>query len=200
MIFASADENLGYVAVPLSKYIVDGLLHFRDDTTYQILSSKDVSQQDTDLRKAIQEWLVTWYRQSDTGAVAYIRKKLEETKDYPFGQFYLLYKLHKSPFTTRPVCSDCASTPHALGQWVNEMLQPIAKAQPAYLKNYFAVKDKLAHLRLPYRKTFSVFSVGAVSTHALMQKSLLMTVLINRLSCCRTKKSGPTFLTILLSF
>ena len=57
--------------------------------------------------------------------------------------FYFLYKLHKNPVTTRPTCSDCAATPHALGQWVDEMLQPIVQTQPAYFKDTFDLKKDL---------------------------------------------------------
>ncbi|KAL7534531.1 hypothetical protein ACHAXR_005939 [Thalassiosira sp. AJA248-18] len=72
-------------------------------------------------------------------------------------------KLHKTPLKTRPVCSDCASLPHALGQWVDEMLQPIVKAQPTYFKNTFALKKELNDLKLPANA--SLFTYDAVSMY-----------------------------------
>ena len=48
------------------------------------------------------------------------------------------------------MCSDCAATPHALGQWVDEMLQPIVKAQPAYFKDTFYLKKELAKRDVGY--------------------------------------------------
>jgi hypothetical protein len=59
----------------------------------------------------------------------------------PYGYFYLLSKLHKSPFSTRPICSDCTSLPHSVGKWVDRQLQPIVKTQHTYFKNSFDLKQ-----------------------------------------------------------
>ena len=80
----------------------------------------------------------------------YLETKLQERNKEPFGYFYLLCKLHKNPVKTRPVFSDYTSTPHALGEWVGEMLQPIVKEQAAYFKdsfklNYYLQRDVHAH-------------------------------------------------------
>ena len=80
-----------------------------------------------------------WTELSDD-AQKFIHRKLSETINDPFGYFYLSIKLHKTPISTRPVCSDCASLPHALGQWVDEQLQPIVKGQSTYFKNSFDLK------------------------------------------------------------
>ena len=57
VVFANADNNLGHVAVLLSKYIAGGLIHLQDCTTYILLSREDDIQHHTDFRKAIQECL-----------------------------------------------------------------------------------------------------------------------------------------------
>ena len=88
---------------------------------------------------------------------------MEEAKDDPFGYFYLLYKLHKTPMSSRPVCSDCASLPYSLGEWVDLMLQPIVKAQPTYFKNSFELKQELNKLELP--PNASLFTYDAVSMY-----------------------------------
>ena len=93
----------------------------------------------------------------------YIRSKLDETESDPFGYFYLLYKIHKSPLKTRPVCSDCASTPHALGIWVDSMLQPIVKAMPSYFKDSFTLTKILRNLKLSGK--CSIFSFDAISMY-----------------------------------
>ena len=80
-------------------------------------------------RRNVADMLVTYYakhRKALTGEVVlYIRHHLDLTSDDPFGYFYLLVKLQKTPLSTRPVCSDCASVPHALGKWLDIQLQPI---------------------------------------------------------------------------
>ena len=95
----------------------------------------------------------------------YLRKTLKSTREDPYGYFYLLYKLHKNPIKTRPVCSDCASTTHGLGQWVNEILQPVALAQRAYSKDSFALKNRLNKVELDPELWYSIFSLDAVSMY-----------------------------------
>ncbi|KAL7524137.1 hypothetical protein ACHAXR_000450, partial [Thalassiosira sp. AJA248-18] len=72
-------------------------------------------------------------------------------------------ELHKTPIKTRPVCSDCASLPHALGEWVDEMLQPMVKAQHTYFKDSYTLKQELDRLALPANAT--IFSFDAVSMY-----------------------------------
>ncbi|KAL7525048.1 hypothetical protein ACHAXR_000837, partial [Thalassiosira sp. AJA248-18] len=114
-----------------------------------------------ELRGTIFDWTIKYRQLLSDSSVKYIRKKLEETSADPFGYFYLLYKLHKTPIKTRPVCSDCASLPHALGEWVDEMLQPMVKAQHTYFKDSYTLKQELARLTLPANAT--IFSFDAVS-------------------------------------
>ncbi|KAL7524310.1 hypothetical protein ACHAXR_000518, partial [Thalassiosira sp. AJA248-18] len=117
------------------------------------------------LKKDIFSWTIE-HRQVLSGqAVGYIRKKLDETIDDPFGYFYLLIKLHKSPISTRPVCSDCASLPHALGQWVDEQLQPIVKAQPTYFKNSYELKQELDTMTLPANASLFTYDAVLVYTN-----------------------------------
>jgi hypothetical protein len=100
-------------------------------------------------RTSIIQWTRKHTRSLSKSTRTYIRKKLQETKKDPFGYFYLLYKLHKIHVQTRPVCSDFSSIPHALGQWVDEMLQPIVQAKEVYFfKDSFALKNLLDALNL----------------------------------------------------
>ena len=57
--------------------------------------------------------------------------------------------------STRPVCSDCGSLSHALGQWVDEILQHIVQAQHTYFKNSFELKQELNQLNLPPNASIS---------------------------------------------
>jgi hypothetical protein len=91
------------------------------------------------------------------------KKKLGETINNPFGYFYLTIKVHKIPVSTRPVCSNCASLPPALGQWVDEQLQPIVKGQSTYFKNSAELKKELDKLTLPPNAL--LFTYNAVSMY-----------------------------------
>ena len=165
IIFANADKNLGPVAVSLLRYIRDGLNHLLDTSTYAVISKAEAVQEDLQLREDIISWLNEWHELIHPVHRAYLRKKLKETEEDPFGYFYLLYKLHKTPIKTRPVCSDCSSTCHALGQWVNEMLQPIAQAQAAYFKDTFALKNILDKITLDGNKRYGLCTFDAVSMY-----------------------------------
>jgi hypothetical protein len=78
---------------------------------------------------------------------------MEATSPSPFGQFYVLYKIHKGMkngrWPTRPVCSDVSSIPHGLGKWVTEQLLPIAHAQDSFFRDSFDLKNLLENLHLP---------------------------------------------------
>lgn len=95
--------------------------------------------------------------------VQYIHHHLDATRKDPFGYFYLLIKLHKTPISTRPVCSDCASLPHALGKWVDLQLQPIVQNQATYFKNSYALKQQLDMMTLP--PNARIFTYDAVSMY-----------------------------------
>lgn len=165
IVFALADKGLGPVAVNLDRYIRDALVHLQDSETYEIISEEQALEEIRELHKTIWDWTAKYFGSPKVKQkhIDYIRKKLEETEDEPFGYFYLLYKLHKSPIKTRPVCSDCASLPHALGQWVDEMLQPIVKAQHTYFRDSFVLKRELDQLKLPANA--SILSFDAVSMY-----------------------------------
>jgi hypothetical protein len=91
--------------------------------------------------------LVIHHRRSlSDDVVNFIRKHLNNTADDPLGYFYLLIKLHKTPISGRPVCLDCSSLPHALGQWVDKSLQPIVQDQALYFKNSAELKSEMEQL------------------------------------------------------
>ena len=96
------------------------------------------------MRVAISDWLSKYAIDLDIDTRRYLRKKLKTTKGDPLGYFYLLYKIHKTPLKTRPVCPDCASTLHVLGIWVDHMLQPIVKTMPSYFNSLVVNYSKTA--------------------------------------------------------
>ena len=97
-------------------------------------------------------------------ASKFIRHHTTKNRREPFGYFYLLAKIHKSPLSTRPVCSDCASIVHPLGKWLDLRLQPIVKEQFAYFKDSFSLQRQLIDLgTLP--SNASLISLDAISMY-----------------------------------
>ena len=164
MIIAHADKGLGPVGVETSKYIRWALEdHLLDEKTYIIVPEEQALEDAWKLYDDIHAWVSTYSMELSDDAQKFIRRKLSETIKDPFGYFYLTIKLHKTPISTRPVCSDCASLPHALGQWVDEQLQPIVKGQSTYFKNSFDLKKELDGITL--HANASIFTYDALSMY-----------------------------------
>jgi hypothetical protein len=53
----------------------------------------------------------------------------------PFGVFYLLMKVHKTPVASRGIISGSGSLLHVLGTWVDVKLQCFTHRCPAYFKS-----------------------------------------------------------------
>ena len=109
----------------------------------------------------------------------------------PYGFFYLLYKLHKDPISTRGVCSDCGSLPHPLGKFVNEQLQPIVQAQETYLKDSYSYKALISLLKLP--PNASIFTYDAIQMYENIETALCITRITEYLKRPSTKKNFPHY-------
>ena len=152
VIIAHADKNLGPVGVNTNQYIRWALDdHLLDDSTYLQVSEEDALQSTSDLHYEIYQWTNNYSIASNVSKslVDYIRHNTLKNCSDPFGYFYLTIKIHKTPISTRPVCSDCASLVHPLGKWLDYALQPIVKEQHSYFKDSFALKQQLDEFDLP---------------------------------------------------
>ena len=168
VIIAHADKNLGPVGVDAEQYIRWGLEeHLLDPTTYQLISEEDARIAANELYKTSDH--LTQHSRS------FIRQKICKAASDPFGYFYFTIKIHKTPISTRPICSDLASLPHSLRQWVDLALQPVVTSQPTYFKDSFALKRKLMNssslpmqassLTTRFRCTLTLKSTTALSAY-----------------------------------
>lgn len=160
----SADKGLGPVGVDTTQYIEWALKHLLDTTTYTILQEDQATADGETLYNDIYRWTMKHRRPLGDDTTRYIREHVEKARKEPFGYFYLLAKLHKTPISTRPVCSDCASLPHPVGKWVDRQLQPIVQRQATYFQDSFELKRLLDNLdTLP--PTACLFTYDAVSMY-----------------------------------
>ena len=74
-------------------------------------------------------------------------------------------KIHKTPMSTRPVCSDCGSLPFPLGEWLNHTLLPYVIEQHSYIKDSFTLKRELNDLVLPSNASLVTFDATAMYTN-----------------------------------
>jgi hypothetical protein len=117
IIIAHADKNLGPVGVNTEQYIHWALdKHLTKVTTYVQVSEADAHKAALDLYTEIYKW--TWGNKLSLSLDAsnYICYWTQKDRSDPFGHFYLTVKIHKSPVSTRLVCSNCASLVHPLGK------------------------------------------------------------------------------------
>ena len=167
LLFPSTDKGLGPCAVTYDQYIRDCLVHLLNETVYEQITEEEAMTSVEGVQEQISNWLNKNERLLPRMAKRFIRKHMSESVKSPFGQFYILYKVHKGKkdgrWPTRPVCSDVSSLPHGLGKWVTEQLMPVARVQKSYFKDSFALKDLLDDLRLAPNARF--FTADATSMY-----------------------------------
>jgi len=168
LLFPDTDKGLGPSAVTYNQYVQDVLRHLSNGDVYQRLTENEATQLANDLRSEIEKWLEDYKRWIEAGPAHCISSHMAKNATSPFGQFYILYKIHKGArddgsWPTRPVCSDVTSYPHILGKYVMEQLQPVAQTQPSYFKDTFELKKLLDDLELP--PNASLFTADATSMY-----------------------------------
>ena len=190
IVILSADKGLGPVGVTRTKYIEWGMTHLNDITTYSHISNEEAHRASDDLYHQIFQWTRKHRSALGDSTTEYIQDKIKHARIDPFGYFYLLAKLHKSPISTRPVCSDCASLPHSVGKWVDRQLQPIVKTQHTYFKNSFELKQLFDTME-PLPPNASLFTYDAVSMYTNIDTSQCIERLTSFLSDTETIKKFP---------
>jgi hypothetical protein len=68
---------------------------------------------------------------------------VQQKEGLQFQYFYVLPKVHKVPWKTRPVVSKVASIQEALNVWIDVQLQEVLYLCPAYLKDSWYFLDRL---------------------------------------------------------
>ena len=74
-------------------------------------------------------------------------RQIQPLEDLEFAYFYTLPKVHKKPFTLRPVESGVNSTLEPLSIWLDSQLQKVLHLCPAYLKDSWHFLDIIKNFR-----------------------------------------------------
>ena len=119
--------------------------------------------------KKVKTWLHTYSTSTKTRqglskqSLSYLRANFCPD-DAKLPVLYLTLKVHKDPWTTRPIVSCSGSLLYHLGVWVDTYLQDVATVQPTYLKNSKALIDQLIPLS-PLPIGCRVFTADATSMY-----------------------------------
>jgi hypothetical protein len=140
---------MGPAIIERSVYIRRALdEHLLDHTTYQQLTEvqavgrfKGVARTLTNFVKIqFDPWPDDSTRRSNA---TFPRRSITAAEKDPFSYFFLLAKVHKNPWTIRPIISCSGSLLHSLGRWVDSELQRICQHLPYALQSSYDLVDNL---------------------------------------------------------
>ncbi|KAL7579195.1 hypothetical protein ACA910_011366 [Epithemia clementina (nom. ined.)] len=164
LLVVSCDKNLGPAVIEYSAYVNKAFQdHLSDASTYKSLTRHDAENVALNLRYKLQFWIVDNKMVLSKVERRFLRHNLAQNTT-PFPVFYFTMKVHKHPWTTRPIVSCSGSLTHPLGIWVDSKLQAVARAQPSFFASSAELKLKLEALgQLP--PGAKLFTADAVSMY-----------------------------------
>ena len=152
VIVTTTDKNLGPAIIDTKTYIRKNLQdHLLDSNRYQRFSSREEAQSAIN---TVYDLIVEWVsqRQFPNGApetyMGRIYSVTANKRELPprAAKYYALPKIHKQPWSLRPVVSQCGCFLEGLSKWLDFELQKVKKLCPAYLRDTWDLKKKLENL------------------------------------------------------
>ena len=133
LIVFKTDKNLGPAILERSCYVKIALKeHLHDTLTYRQLTQQQAIGRLRAVNHLIKNFIQVHFSKGSSDA-KFLWRSMDV--DDPFAYFYLLAKVHKKPWVTRPIVSVSGSLCHGLGRWLDSQLQQIVKHLPFYLRS-----------------------------------------------------------------
>jgi hypothetical protein len=162
LIVMKTDKNLGPAIVDRMTYIRRAIdEHLSDHTTYRQLSASTALNRMKAVRIILSNFISASFQNSPSDK-KFLERSLASVKD-DFSYFYLLAKVHKTPWRTRPIVSVSGSLLHGLGRWTDCQLQKICRHLPNMLPSSRVLVDRIRNLELPQSTRF--FTCDATSMY-----------------------------------
>lgn len=162
------DKNLGPAIIERDIYIQRAFQdHLLDPVTYRQLPDDEA---DYLLNKVTTQSMTFIYKNFKGGhpTRSFLIRSLEfDDPMKRFAHFYIIPKIHKSPWKTRPIVSYSGSLLHGMGKYLDTILQPYAQAVPSYTKSSYELKKKLEQLP-PLPPNARLFTTDAVSMYTMI--------------------------------
>lgn len=169
LIVRPADKNLGLCAMDLDTYVDRALKDHLLSDAYQQLSDEEAivaeRKSHSHLTHLIWEKHKNYFaNKTKEDEYKYFERSLKSTVPRRRPLFYVNPKLHKKPYSTRPVVSCVNSTPEIFSIWVDYWLKQLTHLAKSYLiDSTQAVEELKAIGRLP--PGTRIFTADAVSMY-----------------------------------
>lgn len=174
----TADKNLGLCITERETYIERCLHdHLYDKSTYQQLTRQEAILGDQALSNALDNWQHIFEDVINDDDKKYFARSLAKIDPKnPFSKFYITGKVHKSPWTSRPVVSTVEHRSHPFARWADKRLREYVVNTKCYTKSSFEYQQMItSNARLPPNARF--FTADAVSMYTNIDTQHALTVI-----------------------
>ena len=171
LIVINCDKNLGPAVIDTTTYVHRAFLDHLDTPAYKEYSELEATNHMDRTATTINKWLSKHKKSIGKQELAYLRHHFEPDKA-KLPVFYLTAKVHKDPWTTRPIVSCSGSLLFSIGVWVDLHLQKVATCQPSYIKSSKDLKDIFDTLVLPPNCSLFKADATAMYTNIKTNKAL----------------------------
>jgi len=146
-----ADKNLGPCIMERAQYIVRVLTdHLCDVSTYKQLTAQEATTLERRCKYTLSYLLQTYRHTLTEFEDEYFRRSLYEQVRRPL--FYINPKIHKTPWTTRPVVSCVGSYNEIFSKWIDHWLKQLTNLLPPYLRDSAQVVSELQDIQTVPRR------------------------------------------------
>jgi len=155
------DKNLGPAVLDTSQYVSQVLKEHLLTPAYKQLSQMEVARTNEHIKTTLKNLIQTNKQLLSKCELTYFERSLRAHHRLPI--FYGLPKVHKEPFSLRPVVSTSGSLLAIFSTWLDYKMKELVPLVKSYVKNSFTVIDELKNMAIPANALF--FSADAVSMY-----------------------------------